>query len=250
VGKRGTLISCIAVVLAAAGALLVPNGNASRVGCGSGAHGSTGYSYAGHESIRVGSGVRATITALREPSVTAGHAAGWIGLGGKGAGPNGETMWLQTGLAALPRTPMMIYTEITRPGRDPVFLPLLGDVRVGDEHRLAVLEMNRRPGVWRIWLDGQPVTEPIVFPGSHKRWQPMATAESWNGGVSTCNGFRFRFERVGVAQALGGSWRPFVPGFTFRDRGYVVRQLRPTPARQRTLSYDPIAPYAFDAQSG
>ena len=48
--------------------------------------------------------------------------------------------------------------------------------------------------------DGQPVTDPIVLPGSHKRWQPIATAESWNGGVATCNGFRFRFERVGVAQ--------------------------------------------------
>ena len=170
-----------------------------EVGCGSGTHGSTGYAYAGHESVRVGSGVRATITALRQPSVTAGHAAGWIGLGGKGAGPNGETMWLQTGIAALPRTPLMLYAEITRAGQDPVFLALRANVQIGDKHRLAVLEMNGRPGVWRIWLDGQPVTDPIVLPGSHKRWQPMATAESWNGGVATCNGFSFRFERVGVA---------------------------------------------------
>ena len=77
----------------------------------------------------------------------------------------------------------------------------------------------------------------------------MATAESWNGGVATCNGFHFRFERVGVASALGGSWHPFVPGYTFNDRGYVVRQLRPDPSRQRTLSSETIAPYAFDAQS-
>ena len=88
-------------------------------------------------------------------------------------------------------TPLMIYAEITRPGSDPVFLPLRADVRVGDRYRLAVLEMSRRPGVWRIWLDGQPVTEPIVLPGSHKRWQPMVTAESWDGGVATCNGFGF-----------------------------------------------------------
>jgi hypothetical protein len=249
VRTRGILGWSIAVAFAVAGLLLVPTGNARMVGCGSGTHGSAGYAYAGHESVRIGSGVRATITALREPSVNAGHAAGWIGLGGKGAGPNGETMWLQTGIAALPRTPLMLYAEITRAGQDPVFLPLRANVQVGEKHRLAVLEMNGRPGVWRIWLDGQPATDPIVLPGSHKRWQPMATAESWNGGVATCNGFRFRFERVGVAQALGGSWRTFVPGYTFRDRGYVVRQLRPAPGGQRTLSQDPIAPYAFDAQS-
>jgi hypothetical protein len=249
VATRGIVVTCIAVVFAAAGLLLVPAGTAGPVGCGSGTHGPTGYAYAGHESVRVGSGVRATITALREPSVTAGHAAAWIGLGGRGAGPNGETMWLQAGLAALPRTPLMLYAEITRPGRDPAFLALRANVRVGDKHRLAVLEMSRRPGVWRIWLDGQPATGPIVLPGSHRRWQPMATAESWNGGVETCNGYGFRFERVGVARGLGGSWQPFVPGYTFQDRGHVVRQLRPAPGRQRTLAQDPIAPYAFDAES-
>ena len=105
----------------------------------------------------------------------------------------------------------MIYAEITRPGGDPVFLPLLTDVSIGEKHSLAVLEMNKRPGVWRVWLDGEPVTDPIVLPGSHKHWQPIATAESWNGGVETCNGFGFRFERVGVAQSLGGSWRSSSP---------------------------------------
>ena len=191
---------------------LQASAEANAVACGSGTHGSAGYSYAGFQSVRVGSGVRATITPLRESSVSAGHAAGWIGLGGPGQGPNGETMWLQTGITSLPRTPTMIYAEIMRPGRDPVFLPLLENVRIGERHRLAVLEMNRRPGVWRIWLDGKPVTEPIVLPGSHKRWEPIVTGESWNGGVATCNVFGFRFERVGVAGAPGGSWRMFQPG--------------------------------------
>lgn len=222
---------------------------ANAAGCGSGTHGSPGYAYAGYQSVRVGSGVRATITAFRPASVSAGHAAGWIGLGGPSQGPNGETMWLQTGVASLPQTPAMIYAEITRPGREPVFLPLLSGVKTGERHQLAVLEMNRRPGVWRIWLDGKPVTDPIVLPGSHKQWEPIVTAESWNGGVATCNGFGFRFERVGVAGAPGGSWRMFEPGFTFRDRGYAVRQLRPVPGGQRVLASDPIAPYAFDAVS-
>ena len=143
----------------------------------------------------------------------------------------------------------MVYAEVTRPGRDASFLPLHEDVAVGESHRLAVLEMNGRPGVWRVWLDGRPVTDPIPLPGSHRRWEPLATAESWNGGVATCNGFGFRFERVGVARSLGGSWQPFVPGYTFRDRGYQVRQLSPTPRGHRTLSADSLEAYAFDALS-
>jgi hypothetical protein len=217
--------------------------------CGSGTHGSPGYAYAGFQSVRSSSGVRATITPLRAASVSAGHAAAWIGLGGPGQGPNGETMWIQVGVTSLPQTPTMIYAEITRPGRDPVFVPLQENVQIGESHRLAVLEMNRRPGVWRVWLDGVPMTNPIVLPGSHRRWEPIVTAESWNGGVATCNGFGFRFERVGVAGALGGSWRMFTPGYTFQDRGYVVRQLRPVPGNARVLASDSIAPYAFEAES-
>ena len=233
----------LAVFLSPAGA------SSSSLACGSGTHGAQGYAYAGLQSKRVGSGVRATITALREPSVAAGHAAGWIGVGGPGAGPNGQTMWLQTGVAAMPGTPLMVYAEITRPGQDPAFVPLRQDVAVGESHRLAVLEMSRRPGVWRVWLDGQPVTDPIVLPGSHRRWEPLATAESWNGGSATCNGFRFRFEKVGVARSLGGSWEEFVPGYTFRDRGYQVRQLSPAPAGSRLLSAGSPQAYAFDALS-
>ena len=243
------LATAVAALVAVSLSPFEAGAGANASTCGSGTHGSPGYAYAGYQSTRIGNGVRATITPLRAATVSAGHAAGWIGLGGPSQGPNGETMWLQTGVTSLPRTPTMIYAEITRPGSEPVFLPLLENVRIGEPHRLAVLEMNRRPGVWRIWLDGRAVTEPIVLPGSHEQWQPIVTAESWNGGVATCNGFGFRFERVGVAGSLGGSWRMFQPGYTFRDRGYVVRQLRPVPGGQRVLASDSIVPYAFDAAS-
>ena len=246
----GAILGTAAAVAAAIG--LSPFEASAVAGtraCGSGAHGSQGYAYAGHESVRVSSGVRATITQLRAPDVTAGHAAAWIGVGGPGAGPNGEAMWLQVGMAALPRTPVMLYAEITRAGHEPVFLPLSQSVAVGQSQRMAVLEMNGRPGVWRVWLNGVPATDPIVLEGSHKRWKPIATTETWNGGTSACNRFGFRFERVGIAQSLGGSWRTFEPGFTFRDRGFVVRQLRPAPAGQRTLASDGVEAYAFDAAS-
>ena len=76
-------VAALAVFLSPAGA------TSSSLACGSGTHGSQGYAYAGLKSKRIGSGVRATITALSQPSVAAGHAAGWIGVGGPGAGPNG-----------------------------------------------------------------------------------------------------------------------------------------------------------------
>jgi len=243
------LVTALATVAVTWTAPFSTSAAAGALGCGSGANGSAGYAYAGFQSTGVSSGVRATVAATRAASVQAGHAAAWIGVGGKSAGPKGETMWLQTGVAALPNTPLMVYAEITRPQSDPVFIPLLQNVQVGERHRLAVLEMNRRPGVWRVWVDGKPMTDPIVLPGSHRIWKPIATAESWNGGVQTCNGFGFRFDRVGIARSLGGSWRTFSPGYTFEDRGYVVRQLRPAPSGQRTLASDPVKAYAFDAAS-
>ena len=84
----------------------------------------------------------------------------------------------------------------SRPGVHPAALPC-GGRREAPARRPRD---EQAAGVWRVWLDESPVTDPIVLPGSHKRWQPIVTAESWNGGVSTCNGFRFRFERVGVAR--------------------------------------------------
>lgn len=237
------------LVVAAMATLAAAPGAGASASCGAGTHGSAGYAYAGHQSAAVAHGVRATITPLSRPSVAAGHVAGWVGVGGPGQGAQGETVWLQAGIASLPGTPPMVYAEITRAGRSPVFLPLVEDVPVGQSHRVAVLEVAGRPGVWRVWVDGSPVTDPIVLPGSSGRWRPIATAESWDGGTRRCNGFSFRFEGVAVATKSGGRWRSFVPGFRFLDRGYAVRPLTGTPGRQRTPAADGVAPYAFEASS-
>lgn len=248
--KVGALVLLIVAALATMVAAIAPDAaKANQASCGSGVHGRTGYAYAGHQANVIAHGIRATITPLVQPAVAAGHVAGWIGVGGPGAGPSGETMWLQAGVASMPGTPMVVYAEITRPAKEPVFVPLVQDVEVGEPHRLAVLELSQRPGVWRVWLDGRPATAPIVLPGSRDRWRPIATAESWNGGASRCTRLGFRFEGVGVATSTGGSWRTFVPGFMFKDRGYAVRQLRPSTGGQRTLASDPIAPFAFVASS-
>ena len=148
--------------------------------------------------------------------MSAGHVAGWVGVGGPGQGANGETVWLQVGVASMPNTPTMIYAEITRAGKGPEFVPVLENVEVGESHRLAVLEMAGRPNVWRVWVDGKPVTKPLLLPGSTKRWRPIATAESWNGGRSVCNSFSFRFDGVSVATASGGAWPRSCPASSSR----------------------------------
>lgn len=237
-------MAAVAAVLAA-----VAPGAASPRTCGSGAHGAPGYGYAGHQAAGVAHGIRATITPLARAGVSAGHVAGWVGVGGPRQGRDGETVWLQAGVASLPGRAAMVYAEITRAGEDPVFVPVRENVATGESHTVAVLEMAGRPNVWRVWVDGKPVTGPLLLPGSTGRWRPIATAESWNGGTTACNSFAFRFDGVGVATAGGGGWRAFVPGFTFRDRGFAVRGLAPVAERQRSPSAGTVAPYAFEASS-
>lgn len=247
--RPGPALAAIAAVTAAAAAALSPAAGAEARSCGSGSHGAPGYAYAGHQATATAHGVRATITALARPIVSAGHVAGWIGVGGPGQGTGGQTVWLQAGIASLPGTAPMLYAEITRAGKAPQFVPLQQDVAVGESHTVAVLEMSGRPGWWRVYVDGRPSIGPVHLASSTARWRPIATAESWNGGTSSCNGFAFRFDGVGVAGASGGSWRPFVPGYRFQDRGFAVKRLSVAGGGTRTLSTGGVEPYAFEASS-
>ena len=158
-------------------------------------------------------------------------------------------MWLQAGLAALPKTPADgLRGDHARGPRPRSSSRSLQNVPVGERHRLAVLEMNRRPGVWRVWLDGKPCTDPIVLAGlapaleadrdgrvveRRRRRRATASASASSGSASP-----------GRSAARGGRSSP---GFTFRDRGYVVRQLRPAPAASGRSRPIPIEAYAFDA---
>jgi hypothetical protein len=226
------------------------------------AQGRGGYTYAGSQSTVVGHGVRAIITSTRTATVAAGHVAGWVGVGGPGEGPNGTDEWVQVGLASMPGLPSVLYAEITKPGRSPNFQVLEDEVPTGESRDVAVLEIANRPGWWRVWVSGNPATGPIHLRGSSDRWQPIATAESWNGGEATCNRFGFRFERVSVSYGGGGSWRPYVPGARFLDSGYRLHALAKAPAlrgqyaRRLTATESSSSsssrpdPYAFVATSG
>jgi hypothetical protein len=251
----------LALVGALAFAALGAAGSTATAGRSSSCLGAkgTGYSYAGHQATYRGHGVRATITAQTAPRVKTGHVAGWVGVGGPGQGPNGENVWIQTGIASVNGVAPFSYVEIARAGRDPELVVVEEGLAPGRPHRFAVLEMGGRPGWWRAWVDGHPVTEPVHLPGSSGRWAPIATAESYAESPSLCNAFSFRFEGVAVSYGGGGSWRPFVSGYRFLDGGNDLRQLAAAESRRgvysRRLSSvgasssSPL-PYAFVARSG
>ncbi|MGH3132333.1 MAG: hypothetical protein ACRDNY_01070 [Gaiellaceae bacterium] len=224
-----------------------------RSSCGAGSAGNGGYTYAGHQATYRGHGVRATISATRTPRVDAGHVAGWVGVGGPGQGANGEDAWIQAGIGSVPGTKPFLYAEITRDGRDPQFILLDDSVDAGESRSVAILELSRRPGWWRVWIDGNPATEPVQLRGSSGRWAPIATAESFDGGRAACNTFSFRFERVSVSYGGGGAWRPFVSGHRFLDGGHQLREVAAAPATSgayaRSISSRTALPYAFVASS-
>ena len=148
--------------------------------------GSREFSYAGLQSNEAAHGIRATIAPLAAPDVPDGHVGGWIGVGGTQAGPRGTAEWLQTGYASMaPESTIYIYYEVTVTGKEPAYHEVKADVKPGEKHDFAVLEVRGRNSWWRVWVDGKPVTKPIHLPGSHSDWYPQALAENWNGNAGT-----------------------------------------------------------------
>jgi hypothetical protein len=182
---------------------------AAAASCGAG-----GYSYAGLAAPAHAFGIGATVTPLAAFSISTGHVAGWVGVGGPGEGPGGTDEWIQVGYNAIggiggPN----LYYEVTRAGGQPTYHEIAANLRVGEPERVAVLEIHGRPNWWRVWVNGRQVTAPINLPASHGRWSPIATAESWDGGSgSVCNAFLYRFHRVAIARVPGGGWTPLAHG--------------------------------------
>jgi hypothetical protein len=219
-------ISVLAALALALLATSVAAGRSTRSnGCGV-----REYSYAGLQSETKAHGVGATLVPLETPAVSAGHVGAWIGVGGPGAGPNGSTEWIQIGFSAFHADSMSrIYYEVAVPGEIPRYVELDADVRPGEKHRFKVLEMARRSAWWRVWLDGKAVSPAIHLPGSHEAWYPQAVAESWNGAVSACNKFHYRFSNVTLARSDGGDWRPLKQSIAFHDPGYRLVQTSTVP---------------------
>jgi hypothetical protein len=214
------LLTTAAAAAAAACAFLVPTGSAAAQGCGS-----AGYSYAGLLGDETGYGVGATIEPLSLPSVQDGHVAAWVGVGGPGLGPGGTDEWLQVGISADPVRGVALYYELALPGREPTYVMLKGHVKAYRTYNVAVREDPRRINSWRVWVNGVAVTPSIRLPQSHGSWSPIATTESWDGGVGACNAFAFRFTNVVSVARPGGSWALMssrvidAPGYSVSRRG-------------------------------
>ncbi len=211
----------LAAAAAASACALAPPAPAAARTCAPGS-----YSYAGILGTVAGSGVGARIEPLRASSVAHGHVAAWVGVGGYGLGPNGTDEWLQAGIVQRAGQPPALYYELTLPHRDPRYVALRNGVPPLRGYRMAVLETQRHPGWWRVWVDGAPATRRFHLPGSHGAWKPVVTAESWNDSDTTaCNGFAFRFSDVVAAARAGGAWG--------RLEGSVIEEGGPTAVLRR-----------------
>lgn len=199
-----------------AGATIAAPPSGARITCAG------SYSYAGLAHGTTARAVRASITPLAEPQVHWGHVAAWIGVGGRGLGANGADAWIQVGFSGFYGGVSKLYYEVARPGRAPRYYELEADPAIAQPRRLEVAELAGRRGWWQVAVDGERVGQAVHLPGSHARWQPMATAESWNAGKGRCNRFSYRFDDVTVATRRG--WRNLTPGTVFQDPGYAVRR--------------------------
>ena len=211
--SRGLRLAVLASAVLAAVAVCAPAAQAARC--------ANDYSYAGVVSQRAGGGIRTTLTVLATPEVPWGHVAGWVGVGGVGQGPGGSTEWVQVGYSGFFGGESHLYFEVTRPGGSPTYNEVK-EVHIGDTNRVGVAEMRGRRNWWRVWVNGKPVSQPIHLPGSHRRWEPIATAESWNAGKGTCNGLAYRFSKLAVASRPNAGWHAMRVGQTLQDSPYRV----------------------------
>jgi hypothetical protein len=182
-----------ALIAAAACAFSASPARAAAI-CGDGT-----YAYAGFDGRSPSAGVSATIAQAGPLQVSRGHVAGWIGVVDEGTG----SAWLQVGLSALANdTVSGIYYEVAFPGHAPVYHQLQATVTPGVPHRFAVLEVQRRPSWWRVWVDGKPATAPLHLRGSHHRWTAQALGESWAGtATGACNAYAYAFGSVSLLRS-------------------------------------------------
>jgi|SRR5438270_10688839 len=212
---RLTFVSAFVVALGCLGA---PAASSRRVPeCWS------GYSYAGVQSVTRGYGVSATLTMSAEPTVGAGHVAAWIGVGGVGLGPGGTDEWLQAGIDQEAGGRDALYYEFMRPGDQAATYVSVGLARAGEPHSIVVYERARQQETWRVLIDGVRVSAPIALPASHGRFEPVATAESWDGGVAgSCNDYAFDFASLAVRTQYAGAWQPFSLRRVLHDPAYEL----------------------------
>ena len=153
-----------------------------------------GYSYAGYAGRDGVSGVAATIEAIALPTVWTGHAAAWVRV--------------RAALSAISHgTEMLVYRGQVPPELALDLPTLRGSfafpIKYGYASVGRVVETGR--DVWNAFVDGRRVGEAAYLPTAEGSWRPVATAESWAAGRSTCNRYEYRFDGVTALQSR--RWR-------------------------------------------
>lgn len=224
--------------------------------------GNPGYAYAGVVMPARVNGIRAQLTSLPLSQVDAGHVTAWVGVGNvHRAGKRGR---LRAGLIATPGDEYRLYYEVKRDG---VWRKRFGStVAAGKAVRVAVVAA-RRPGRWRVWVNGRPFGRPVFLARSGRGMRPLATAEHWDGGTAACSRFEHRFGSVAVKTKRGARWhaparenvvrdpgfeliRRSGPGFLVRTRGEDSAPSAPPALGPRPMvgvNYHGIWDYATDA---
>ena len=107
----------------------------------SAACGSSGYAYAGVGSTSRAYGISTRLQATTAPQVLNGHVAGWVGVGGPGAGPNGTDEWLQVGFSAFPGSAFSsLYYEVAQPHQAPRYFEVKSGLPPGTMSKVAVVD--------------------------------------------------------------------------------------------------------------
>jgi hypothetical protein len=188
----------------------------------------SGYSYNGVQSPTRAYGIAANITLSSRSIVDVGHVAAWVGVGGAGMGPGGSDEWIQAGIAHDVGGQDVLYYEYKRPGDATATYVALQVVKPGESHSIVVYERAAQRDSWAVTVDGGRVSQPVTLPGSHGLFQPVATAENWDGGIAGgCNQYGYSFSSLAVRSEYKGAWQAFDLSRVLRDPAYRLA-LRPS----------------------
>jgi hypothetical protein len=188
----------------------------------------SGYSYNGVQSPTRAYGISANLTLASRSVVDVGHVAAWVGVGGAGMGPGGTDEWIQAGIAHDAGGQDVLYYEYKRPGDAKATYTALQVANPGQSHSFVVYERAAQRDSWSVIVDGVKISPPVSLPGSHGLFQPVATAENWDGGVAgACNQYGFAFANLAVRSDYKGAWQAFDLSRVLRDPAYQLA-LRPS----------------------
>jgi len=183
----------------------------------------SGYSYNGVQSPTRAYGISANLTLSSRSIVDVGHVAAWVGVGGAGMGPGGSDEWLQAGIAHDAGGQDVLYYEYKRPGDAQATYTSLQLAKPGQSHSFVVYERAAQRNSWAVIVDGVKISPPVTLPGSHGLFQPVATAENWDGGVAgSCNQYGFGFSSLAVRSEYKGAWQAFDLSRVLRDPAYQL----------------------------